>query len=192
MGPKTLSAVLSSQPPKRVPLGAIMIAVIVVPVCLRMPMPQGLVTSSSAIPSPSKSPHRRVTMASRFCNAATRAVPFGLPQPVQASHLVCGIAGHAAEPIVGRPWRAQDVAEHVGTQPVEHRVDEPNVCAQRSRRARRCSQPTAGRRRWCRCRPLKTTDSQRVAAVGAGVGGHVRHAASDVVVVRRDGQPAPS
>ena len=39
--------VLSSQPPKRVPLGAIIIALSVLPVSFKTPMPQGLVTRSS-------------------------------------------------------------------------------------------------------------------------------------------------
>jgi hypothetical protein len=39
-----LSAVLSSQPPKRVPFGAIAGAERAFPESLRMPIPQGLVT----------------------------------------------------------------------------------------------------------------------------------------------------
>src|SRR5207244_1702359 len=52
-GPNELSPVLSSQPPKRVPLGAIIGAAIVDPDCSRIPTPHGLETRSSARPSPS-------------------------------------------------------------------------------------------------------------------------------------------
>ena len=42
-----------SQPPKRVPLGCNIKQLIVLPDSLRMPIPQGLVTRISALPSPS-------------------------------------------------------------------------------------------------------------------------------------------
>ena len=48
-GPNELSAVLSSQPPKRVPLGAIIGTVNVLPDSLSTPMPHGLVTRISAL-----------------------------------------------------------------------------------------------------------------------------------------------
>jgi hypothetical protein len=48
-----LSPVLSSQPPKRVPFGCIIGAVIVFPDSLSMPIPQGLVTSTSETGPPS-------------------------------------------------------------------------------------------------------------------------------------------
>jgi len=57
-GPIWLSAVLSSQPPNLVPLGAITGLASVLPDCSRIPMPQGLVTSISARPSPPVSPVR--------------------------------------------------------------------------------------------------------------------------------------
>jgi hypothetical protein len=50
-----LSAVFSSHPPNRVPLGAIIGAFKVLPDSLRIPIPHGLVTKISARPSPSKS-----------------------------------------------------------------------------------------------------------------------------------------
>src|SRR4051812_3682196 len=55
-GPNVLSAVLSSQPPKRVPFGAIIGTVKVPPDSFITPIPQGLETRISVRPSPSKSP----------------------------------------------------------------------------------------------------------------------------------------
>src|SRR6185503_13261617 len=51
-GPNTLSAVLSSHPPNRVPFGAIIGAASLAPDCARMPRPHGLVTTISVRPSP--------------------------------------------------------------------------------------------------------------------------------------------
>jgi hypothetical protein len=55
MRSKRLSAVLRSQPPKRVPFGAIIGDASVPPDNLRNPIPHGLLMGISAIPSPSKS-----------------------------------------------------------------------------------------------------------------------------------------
>jgi hypothetical protein len=50
-----LSAVLSSQPPKRVPFGWSIRAFMVFPASLRTPIPHGLVTRISPVPSANRS-----------------------------------------------------------------------------------------------------------------------------------------
>ena len=59
-GPNRLSPVCRFQPPNRVPFGAIMGALKALPNISNSPMPQGLDTSSSARPSPSKSSCRDI------------------------------------------------------------------------------------------------------------------------------------
>src|SRR5215210_5914727 len=76
-GPKLLSAVLSSQPPKRVPFGAIMRTLSVPPESFRTPIPHGLVTRISAAPSPSKSPTGPNELSPVFSSQPPNRVPFG-------------------------------------------------------------------------------------------------------------------
>src|SRR3954471_23000134 len=76
-GPNVLSAVLSSQPPKRVPFGAIIGTLIVAPLSLNTPMPHGLVTRISARPSPSKSPTGPNVLSAVLSSQPPKRVPFG-------------------------------------------------------------------------------------------------------------------
>src|SRR3990172_91695 len=76
-GPKRLSAVFSSHPPNLVPLGAIIGAFSVLPACLRIPMPHGLVTRISALPSPSKSATGPKRLSAVFSSHPPNLVPFG-------------------------------------------------------------------------------------------------------------------
>ena len=72
-----LSAVFSSQPPKRVPLGCIIGTVNVFPLSFRMPMPHGLVTRISLWWSPSKSPAGPNELSAVFSSHPPKRVPFG-------------------------------------------------------------------------------------------------------------------
>src|SRR5262245_23127083 len=76
-GPNVLSAVLSSQPPKRVPFGAIIGTLIVEPDSLNMPMPHGLDTRISSWPSPSKSPAGPNVLSPGLSSQTPKRVPFG-------------------------------------------------------------------------------------------------------------------
>src|SRR3972149_6086060 len=77
VGPKRLSAVFSSHPPNLVPLGAIIGALSVVPDNLRIPMPHGLVTRISALPSPSKSATGPKRLSAVFSSHPPNLVPLG-------------------------------------------------------------------------------------------------------------------
>ena len=68
---------LSSQPPKRVPLGAIMGAASVLPDSLSTPMPQGLETSSSDLLSPSKSAITSNRLSAVLSSQPPNRVPLG-------------------------------------------------------------------------------------------------------------------
>src|SRR5262245_17525347 len=72
-----LSAVLSRQPPKRVPLGCIVGAVRVPPDNFNSPIPHGLVTRISTLPSPSKSPHRPKELSVVLIRQPPKLVPLG-------------------------------------------------------------------------------------------------------------------
>ena len=119
-GPKRLSAVLSSQPPNRVPFGAIIERVKVAPDSLKMPMPHGLVTSISSRPSPSKSPTGPKRLSAVFSSQPPKRVPLGaiigaasvppdslstpMPQGLRDEHLGRAVAVEVAdqvEPVVG-------------------------------------------------------------------------------------------
>src|SRR5215210_725726 len=76
-GPNVLSPVLSSQPPKRVPLGAIMRTLSVPPESFSTPIPHGLVTRISAAPSPSKCPTGPNEFSPVFSSQPPNRVPFG-------------------------------------------------------------------------------------------------------------------
>src|SRR5215210_2627177 len=76
-GPKELSAVLSSQPPNRVPFGAIMTALSVPPESFSTPIPHGLVTRISAAPSPSKSPTGPNELSAVLSSQPPNRVPLG-------------------------------------------------------------------------------------------------------------------
>src|SRR5215210_6442119 len=76
-GPKSLSPVFSSQPPKRVPFGAIVGTVNVPSESFSTPIPHGLVTRISAAPSPSKSPTGPNELSPVFSPQPPNRVPFG-------------------------------------------------------------------------------------------------------------------
>src|SRR3990172_3680017 len=77
VGPKLLSAVFSNHPPNLVPLGAIIGAFRVLPASLRIPMPHGLVTRISALPSPSKSATGLKRLSAVFSSHPPNLVPLG-------------------------------------------------------------------------------------------------------------------
>ena len=76
IGPKRLSPVFSSQPPKRVPLAAMTTGVKLPPSLRSSAMPHGLVTSISARPSPSKSPIRSKRLSPLLSSQPPKRVPF--------------------------------------------------------------------------------------------------------------------
>src|ERR1035438_3450083 len=84
----TLSAVLRSQPPKRVPLGCSIGEVIVLPVSCKIPTPQGLVTKMFACEPAAK----RAGQPSRFCDDSKSQLPSRVP-------LGCSMSAFMVEPV---------------------------------------------------------------------------------------------
>ena len=133
-GPTSLSAVFSSHPPNRVPLGESVRPAIVFPTCSRMPIPQGLVTTISAHPSLLTSPTcvgkegvipRKMLLPqpgglSPYCGLSSEPVSFALAQSQEAfietiPSRLCGGGEESAAPAAVVPAMASIQARAQGS-----------------------------------------------------------------------------
>ena len=160
---------LKIQPPKRVPFCAITGTVKVVPSNSNTPMPQGLVTRNSALPSPSKSPAGPNLLSAVLSSQPPKRVPLGLQHagPVGGA----GEAEHADAPGAGEDHLAPAVAVEVGDdlQPVVVGVEQPAVEAAAVRLERERGEGAAALLE--RADPPGAADGDIAGAVAIEVGG---------------------